>query len=478
MIIFIVGTYKSGTSFVTSLVEEMGVPTCVEEFRQNTSVVGNKHVYNILESYEVNLLNNEIIRSTGQNEMYFETEKMPYTIPEKFINQIKNIYKRTNYNCVIKDPRFIGTLHYWITALGGNPYKIIYVHRNSVTDVVNSFKKDNWFVNKVSGPYEDVVKNLNLNLSKMIEKGYLGLHLNYEFIRKYKQRVYMLMYNYISETFKGHDYKKIYFSEYYKSSSDITKLFSKQCPHGIATWNNLIAVDTQHESDYVIIQDKTKDIIKNKNKVIFFGREPKHVPGGYREWNDTCFIKKHHEWGDFWLPQTWWVDIPYNDLVELDHKKTKNLSVIDSGKLVTKDHKFRLDLINGLRSKYPNDIDIWGKINGNLLPDRDKQKGLLDYKYYLSIENGRTNNYFSEKLCDAILCLCMPIYWGCKKIHEFLPNGSYYLIDDTKPVEQIIDEIINISKSDYREKNIENLKLARNMILEKYNIWPTIESLV
>ena len=50
MIVFVVGVYKSGTSLVTSMIEEMGVPSCVEEWRKETSVQGVKHNYNILES--------------------------------------------------------------------------------------------------------------------------------------------------------------------------------------------------------------------------------------------------------------------------------------------------------------------------------------------------------------------------------------------------------------------------------------------
>ena len=37
------------------------------------------------------------------------------------------------------------------------------------------------------------------------------------------------------------------------------------------------------------------------------------------------------------------------------------------------------------------------------LPERDKQEGLLEYKYYLAIENGKTDHYFSEEILNALL---------------------------------------------------------------------------
>ena len=61
MLTFVVGIYKSGTSLITSQIEEMGVPTVVEDFRSESNVTGVKYTYNIRESYEVNCLNNDII---------------------------------------------------------------------------------------------------------------------------------------------------------------------------------------------------------------------------------------------------------------------------------------------------------------------------------------------------------------------------------------------------------------------------------
>jgi hypothetical protein len=74
--------------------------------------------------------------------------------------------------------------------------------------------------------------------------------------------------------------------------------------------------------------------------------------------------------------------------------------------------------------------------------------------------------------------LTLPIYSGCKQIEKFLPKGSYISFDDSKGVEYAAEQIIEISKSNFREDNIENLKEARELMMKKYNIWPTIHKAI
>jgi hypothetical protein len=246
----------------------------------------------------------------------------------------------------------------------------------------------------------------------------------------------------------------------------------KQTPGNKGVWDNIELTYKMEDADFIVVQDDSDQGIIDFKKVIFFGREPKHIK--YRCWDkEKCFKVFHHENSNSWLPQTWWIGLIYDDLINLKYMKTRNLSIIDSGKKQRGGHITRFNFINSLIKKYPNEFDVFGKINGLILPERDKSKALLDYRYSLSIENGRTDYYFSEKFVDPILCLTMPIYYGCKKIDKFFPKGSYYNIDITKKgAEQEIYELIN---SDYAQENLEQLLEARDLVLNKYNIWPTIK---
>jgi hypothetical protein len=267
---------------------------------------------------------------------------------------------------------------------------------------------------------------------------------------------------------------KIYFAPNWGiSSSEMLNYFKRQTYKNDGIWENIIAVSSQFDADYIIVQDGSTEKIENINKVIFFGREPKHVK--LYDWSDkNCYKFYHHEFGTCWLPVTWWVDLSYDKLKKNVFNKSKKFSIIDSGKSSLQGHQNRLNLINNYLLKYKNSADLYGWINDKPLPPRDKSLGLIDYKYTLAIENGSTDFYFSEKITDSIICETMPIYWGCKKIDKFLPKGSYYQIDIYDNV--VIDKIYEVINSDYREQNLKSLIEAKELILDKYNIWPTIRS--
>jgi hypothetical protein len=249
--------------------------------------------------------------------------------------------------------------------------------------------------------------------------------------------------------------------------------FKRQTPGYSGTWENITAVSSQNDADYIIVQDGSTESIKDIKKVIFFGREPRHVK--LHDWSkENCYRSYHHEFGNCWLPVTWWVGASYDELKNTTFEKSKNFSIIDSGKKSLPGHRDRVSLIDSYLAKYRGSVDLLGKISDKVLPPRDKKQGLVDYRYTLAIENGSTDFYFSEKITDAIICDTMPIYWGCKKIKSFLPEGSYHLVDIYD--KHAIDKIHEIINSDYREHNISALREAKELILDKYNIWPTIKA--
>lgn len=266
--------------------------------------------------------------------------------------------------------------------------------------------------------------------------------------------------------------KKIYFADTpWSDSKTLVENFRHQTPDNSGTWENITFTLNKDEADYIIIMDETSESVVEE-KVIFLGREPAAV--GVKEWTRNSFGNYHHEKGNSWLAQTWWIKLPYNELATINPEKEKNLSSIDSGKRYTQYHNFRVDLNLHLRDNHSSDIDVFGPINNRTLPYRDKKDGLLKYRYNLVLENCKTDFYFSEKIVDPILLLTMPIYSGCKQIDKFLPKGSYILFDDSKGVEYAASQILEISKSNYRDENLENLKEARELMLKKYNIWSTI----
>ena len=273
--------------------------------------------------------------------------------------------------------------------------------------------------------------------------------------------------------------KKIYFANTsWGNSQSLVNNIIEQTPNRSGVWEDITYTLNKSEADFIIVQDGTPEQV-DESKVISFGREPKHVTVAYYEWKGNSYGNYHHEFGNSWLPSTWWIKHPFNELFDLNPIKTKKLSAIDSGRVITQYHRFRKELVTKLMNNYSQDVDVYGHIRpGHALPPRDKKIGLIDYKYNLVIENGKTDLYFSEKFVDPILLLTMPIYSGCKQIDKFFPKGSYIEFDDSKGVDYAIQQILEISNSNYREENIANLKEARELILKKYNICPTIKKAI
>ena len=159
---------------------------------------------------------------------------------------------------------------------------------------------------------------------------------------------------------------------------------------------------------------------------------------------------------------------------------------------ITDNYYKRVQFIQKYSHYNPNKIDIYGKgWNPNMLGinykgelgsyhnninDNDKSNGLIPYHYSISLENLPNEACISEKLTDTILCWCMPIYWGNKCIEKYIPSGSFHLIDiENKDVYQIINNIV-LKKPTLED--IENINIARNIILDKLNIWEQIYSII
>ena len=70
----------------------------------------------------------------------------------------------------------------------------------------------------------------------------------------------------------------------------------------------------------------------------------------------------------------------------------------------------------------------------------------------------------------------IPIYYGCPNISEYFPEDSYYVVNINK--EDCIEKIIEIINKPITQKNIDALAKARDLILNKYNIWNIIDNIL
>jgi hypothetical protein len=175
-----------------------------------------------------------------------------------------------------------------------------------------------------------------------------------------------------------------------------------------------------------------------------------------------------------YMPAIWYHGNSFRDLNEMPSpQKIASCSWITSGISRTANHRHRLDFLNSLQSSgiefdlYGRDLPAWAKTSGQLA---NKWYGMAPYYYNLAIENYADNNwYVSEKLWDALLAWCLPIYHGGSAADKLLPPNSFLRLPslDEKGI-AYIKEVTATPDAWYAAK--EAIAEARQIILHKLNL--------
>lgn len=165
------------------------------------------------------------------------------------------------------------------------------------------------------------------------------------------------------------------------------------------------------------------------------------------------------------------------------YHKTKDTSMISSGKKTTTGQQLRLKIIDKIKNEWKDfpptknlQIDIYGREEN---PIEYKLDGLKDYRFSIAIENCQKNFYFTEKLLDCFLTGTLPIYYGCTdfkteyllKTLDFDMKGILFLkdIDNLRAWFEVIhsEEFYNKRK----ESIIRNFFRAKLYATPEFQIW-------
>lgn len=269
--------------------------------------------------------------------------------------------------------------------------------------------------------------------------------------------------------------KKIFFiNNWGESNESLLKRYSKQTPNSNGKWGDLIGTTNKKDADYFIALE-THNPNSPIDRTIFIKREPDYI-SSLKPTNLKYIIDFNETNGGV----TYWLDKTYDDLSTMSYpQKQELISCVVSTK-----HSHRNNYIKSLFNGKSNihlygrghDINYYGdNYKGELnYAGNCKLRGLINYKFTIVMENSQQKNYWTEKLADAYLSWCLPIYWGCPNIVEYFPKNSYRLIDikSNNPAKDI-NEIINKPLTD---KEIKSISDARNLILNKYNIWEIVNT--
>jgi hypothetical protein len=176
-----------------------------------------------------------------------------------------------------------------------------------------------------------------------------------------------------------------------------------------------------------------------------------------------------------YMPAIWYVSNSFEDLDKgRVPDKVRPCSWITSGINRTENHRKRLDFLHQIQQSAGIQLDVFGR---NLPASvqsigelQNKWYGMAPYYYNLAIENYTDNSwYVSEKLWDALLSWCLPIYYGGSAADRLLPPGSFLRLPslDEKGV-AYIREVTASPDAWYAAKDA--IAEARQIILHKLNL--------
>jgi hypothetical protein len=185
----------------------------------------------------------------------------------------------------------------------------------------------------------------------------------------------------------------------------------------------------------------------------------------------------------------WHISPSYSDFINgrPDLKKTKSFSAVISGLNYLEGYKKRLTFLKKIAEIFP--VDIYGRGHSpgffpEGLPGRylgeitgPKDEGLFLYKYTFAAENTREFNYFTEKICDAILAECLAFYWGCPNLSDFIDPRAYIALDPDDHAKSI-ETIKNAIENDEWSKRLPYIRQAKEKILNELQIFPTLEKIL
>jgi hypothetical protein len=268
---------------------------------------------------------------------------------------------------------------------------------------------------------------------------------------------------------------KIKFHAPWRPDDYVKNWISKYTKDG-STWNDLILVDGADYDFIVIFNHPAQRYNFDKKRAIIFQGEPSPIRqaawGSYAEPNPDDFFyvwnTNHHFNSVGWSFAASW-----KELKEMKIDKTKLFSGVISNKNSFIGQKRRLAFVREYLTKL-EDYVHYGRGTG--LSTEDKSDALFPYKYTFNAENVYEQNYFTEKITDAIVAECLCFYDGCPNLHNFYDPKSYVKIDLSKP-----DEAIQIIKSELQhgwEDRYDIIWKEKQKILDVLQPMPLVESII
>ena len=250
------------------------------------------------------------------------------------------------------------------------------------------------------------------------------------------------------------------------------EIIRKMTPDRSGKWKDMEATINLDEADWFVVIDDTP-LNLPEERTLYICAHP--YIKGYSGYKDQSKHKHKLDLRDTFGFGEWWLNYDYDYLTNLKKpEKTKETCFILSNAEGDYGRTQRKLFAKHLEQQ---GINVYGRIKGvgkGELGINDKnnywfgkEEVLRQHKYSIEIDIGHTLNYFSERVFDSLLMWCKPLYWGSTNVEQYLPKDSFQYIDiyaDRLPELQPINYLA--------------IKEARDLLLNKYQLWPRVYNFI
>ena len=264
----------------------------------------------------------------------------------------------------------------------------------------------------------------------------------------------------------------------WQSSQKMAQEFGGMAHDGLdLTWKD--------EADYyVIVNLPNTDEFYDPKKSIIFQMEPwvydDSKPWGVKTWGDWAnpdpqkflHVNSHRK---FLNPAQWTLS---GDLANLPPKKDE-AAIVLSHKTNDTGHNLRVQFLREMET-----IDVYGKENYHNLtsyispvPDDNRYNVYSKYKYVLAVENNSELNYASEKIWEPLICECLPFYWGCPNLENYIDPKAFVRLplDDVAESMRIVEQAI---REDWWSQRIDAIRESKKKIMNELGFFPRIQKII
>ena len=149
-------------------------------------------------------------------------------------------------------------------------------------------------------------------------------------------------------------------------------------------------------------------------------------------------------------------------------RKRFKVSFITSSKVHTPGHIIRQEIYNKLPDKI-NELPIFKHRSPPYLPNK---KNLLDdYQFHITPQNASHDNWFDDKIVDALISETIPLYWGCPNLKEFFNMDGILHFNTYEELLSMLESLTPDYYKNHYEAVRDNFKRALNYV----HVWHRAE---